>query len=102
MVERNLPGVIWIHALVRSVAGWWPVALRGFDVFVVLGISLLLSHFVEAPLSEPRQKSGVRGVLVCGVLLFYFGTSEWCHCQRDTWMLLPCLDDEQRMLVRAG
>jgi hypothetical protein len=22
---------------------------------------------------------------------FYFSTSEWCHCQPDTWMLLPAL-----------
>ena len=25
------------------------------------------------------------------LLAFYLTTSEWCHCQRDIWMLLPCL-----------
>ena len=36
VVEPNLPGVVWIHALVRSVAGWSPMVLRSFDLAVVI------------------------------------------------------------------
>ncbi len=28
VLEPNLPGVVWIHAVVRSVAGWSPEALQ--------------------------------------------------------------------------
>src|SRR5947209_1194024 len=36
---------------------------------------------------------------------FYLSTSEWCHCQRDTWMLLPALlalDLRRRQVVALG
>jgi hypothetical protein len=28
-------------------------------------------------------------LVILGVLGFYLSQSEWCHCQRDGWMLLP-------------
>jgi hypothetical protein len=91
VVEPNLPGVVWVHVIVRSLAGWSTMALRGFDLLVVMGIALLLSLFVSGPLVEKPSKQLSSGFFVAGFLLFYFSTSEWCHCQRDTWMLLPCL-----------
>jgi hypothetical protein len=39
------------------------------------------------------------------LFFFYFATSEWTHCQRDTWMLLPCLvalELRRRQVIRLG
>jgi len=91
VVEPNLPGIVWVHAIVRTLAGWSTLMLRVFDLAVVMGIALLLSRFVSGPLVERPLKHLASGFFVAGLLLFYFSTSEWCHCQRDTWMLLPCL-----------
>jgi hypothetical protein len=29
--------------------------------------------------------------VAAALLAFYFSTNEWCHCQRDVWMLPACL-----------
>ena len=103
IVEPNLPGVVWVHAVVRRLAGPSSSALLGFDFAVVIGIAFFLCRLVCGT-TQKREQSGLieqtsqpcsRETLVTcvfsSVLLFYFGTSEWCHGQRDTWMLLPCL-----------
>ena len=36
ILEPNLPGIVWIHAIVRSFIGWLSMALLVFDLFVVL------------------------------------------------------------------
>jgi len=91
IVEPNLPGVVWVHTMVRSLAGTSAISLRIFDVIVVLGIAGLLGQLASSsPLDLPGRKTA-RLLIVSLLLLFYFSTSEWCHCQRDTWMLLPCL-----------
>jgi hypothetical protein len=79
--ENNLPGMLWLHLGVRAPFGWRPEVLRGADVVVVGVVAWLLGRFV------PRG----RVWLAAGVFLFYFSTNEWCHCQRDTWMLAPAL-----------
>ncbi|MBL8812104.1 MAG: hypothetical protein JNM43_18205 [Planctomycetaceae bacterium] len=98
IVEPNLPGIVWIHAGLRSLFGWSPLVLRIFDLGVVAGISLLLSQIIvpctSSWIAELEKSSGRRLLRYSLVLLigsFYLSTSEWCHCQRDTWMLLPCL-----------
>ncbi len=98
IVEPNLPGVVWVHAGLRFLFGWSPLVLRIFDLGVVAGISLILSHIIvpcsSSWLAELEEDSGRRVLRYSLVLLigsFYLSTSEWCHCQRDTWMLLPCL-----------
>ncbi len=98
IVEPNLPGVVWIQAGLRFLFGWSPLVLRIFDLGVVAGISLILSHVIvpctSSWLAELEEDSGRRVLRYSLVLLigtFYLSTSEWCHCQRDTWMLLPCL-----------
>lgn len=98
IVEPNLPGVVWVHAGLRFLFGWSPLVLRVFDLGVVAGISLALSHIIvpcsSSWLAELEEDSGRRVLRYSLVLLigsFYLSTSEWCHCQRDTWMLLPCL-----------
>lgn len=82
--EPNLPGAVWVHMGVRSLFGWSSVALRVFDLVVFFGIVGLLLNFMPGS----RQLKGIAGALVIGC---YFSMTEWCHCQRDTWMLLPAL-----------
>ncbi len=91
VLEPNLPGIVWVHAVVRSVIGWTSSALRVFDLLVVLSIGLLLGRIAAPAMATQRQTHTIHAATLLGVMLFYFGTSEWCHCQRDTWMLLPCL-----------
>jgi hypothetical protein len=89
IVEPNFPGVVWVHMLVRSLCGWSWVALRAFDLLVLSGIAALLAVWVRR---SDESVFGVRSALLalslCGL---YFSQSEWCQCQRDTWMLLPAL-----------
>lgn len=82
--EPNLPGVVWVHMAVRSIAGWSSEALRFFDLLVVAGMTFLLTSMIPAS----RRLRGVAAVLVATC---YFSMTEWCHCQRDTWMMLPAL-----------
>lgn len=91
IVEPNLPGVVWIHTIVRSVCGDSDMVLRAFDVVIVLGITGILCCVVAEGLSSRWLRDASMAILASLLLMFYFGTSEWCHCQRDTWMLLPCL-----------
>ena len=91
VLEPNLPGIVWIHAIIRSVIGWTSPALRVFDLLVVLSIGLLLGRLATSAAAGQRQRNTIRAATLPGVMAFYLGTSEWCHCQRDTWMLLPCL-----------
>src|SRR5262249_41979112 len=84
-LENNFPGMLWLHALVRSLLGWQSEVLRGADLLVIGAAIWLLAR--QLPSGEP----GPRLALAAGLFLFYFSTSEWCHCQRDPWLLLPAL-----------
>jgi hypothetical protein len=85
-VENNLPGMLWLHLAIRSTLGWRSEALRFVDFGVVSGIAWLLMRCLPPPRSHL-----VRAGMLFILFGFYFTTSEWCHCQRDTWMLLPGL-----------
>jgi hypothetical protein len=91
VLEPNLPGIVWIHVIVRSVIGWSSPAFLIFDLLVVMAIGMLLARFAWSESAVAKEKQSIRAATCLGVMLFYLGTSEWCHCQRDTWMLLPCL-----------
>ena len=97
VLEPNLPGIVWIHAIVRSVIGWSSPAFLLFDLFVVTAVGMLLGTLDSSGTIDGREKQTTRSATMLGVMLFYLGTSEWCHCQRDTWMLLPCL---QALMIR--
>ncbi|MBV9125597.1 MAG: hypothetical protein JO112_19785 [Planctomycetes bacterium] len=85
--ETNLPGMVWLHVLVRLLLGWRSEMLRLADFVVVAGIVSLLVSWV------PASPAAGRARLALAIVLFsyYFSMSEWCHCQRDVWMLLPAL-----------
>jgi hypothetical protein len=85
--DTNTPGFVWVVAAVRSCCGWSSEALRAWDLAVVAAATAVLIAFV--------RRAGGAGYPVAwfaaGVALFYPFTSEFCHCQRDVWMLLPAL-----------
>jgi hypothetical protein len=85
MLENNTPAMIWLHAGVRAALGWSSEALRAADVLVVgAGLWLLAGWF--------HRGRPDRTLLAAGVLAaVYLSTTEWCHCQRDAWVLLPVL-----------
>jgi hypothetical protein len=91
IVEPNLPGVVWIHAIVRSLFGDSDQVLRVFDLVIALSIIGILCRVVAVKTDSRKLQHASMAVMASLLLMFYMGTSEWCHCQRDTWMLLPCL-----------
>lgn len=87
VLEPNLPGVVWIHLLLRAIAGDSSEALRAFDLLsfvVVMGFAWGLLK-----MSGASRRTAMWSVLACS--MFYLSTSEWCHCQRDMWMLAPAM-----------
>jgi hypothetical protein len=83
--DTNLPGMAWLHLVIRSLFGWRSEVIRAADVVVVAAIAVLL---VRWDLNLPRHG---RMWTAFALLAFYFSTSEWCQNQRDVWMLLPSL-----------
>jgi hypothetical protein len=87
VADLNLPGMVWLHVVVRSPLGWSSEALRLVDFLVVSGIVALLLHWLRLLGLSAASRVWTAVMLFA----FYFSTSEWVHCQRDTWMLLPSL-----------
>ncbi len=102
--ETNLPGMVWIHALLRPLIGWSHEAIRAMDLLVFGAILLVLTRFICA--SRIRgwpvgTGSAIQGVVnhrvrlqsqiwfLVAACLFYLFETEFIHCQRDGWMLLP-------------
>lgn len=83
IVEPNLPGVVWIHLAVRPLVGWSSEAIRTVDLLIFAGIVFLGMRMLRTP------QAG--GAFAFTASAFYLCCNEWCHCQRDTWMLLPAL-----------
>lgn len=85
--DNGLPGMVWLHVAVRSALGWRSEVIRLADFLIVaLSVGMLALWLRFQGLSRAAQ------VWTAVVLFgFYFATSEICHCQRDTWMLLPAL-----------
>src|SRR5262245_4942929 len=84
---HGVPGMMLLQAAVRAALGWGSVALRLADFAFVSGCVWLLAR-------QPPLGGGPRAapVLLAALLYYcYFATTEWCHCQPDTWMLLPAL-----------
>jgi hypothetical protein len=86
LFDGNFPGIVWLHSAIRAAFGWRSEVLRAVDLAVVGAIVGLLVGWL--PRSVPAAGRIGVGAVLAG---FYLSTSEWCHCQRDVWMLLPCL-----------
>ena len=85
--DTNLPGIDWIMAGVRFVFGWSYEALRAFDLIVVGTTCALLRSWIR----NAGGTAASAAWFIAGMALFYPFTSEFCHCQRDPWMLLPAV-----------
>ena len=83
--DTNLPGMVWLHALVRSLFGWSSEAMRAADAVVVALTTAALALF----LGKLGVSRAGRAWFAVAVAAFYPFLTEFCHCQRDTWMLLP-------------
>jgi hypothetical protein len=83
--ETNLPGMVWMHCLVRPVVGWSHEAIRVVDLLVFSCVVLLLARL----LSHSGISRNGRIWFATAAFLFYLFESEFIHCQRDGWMLLP-------------
>jgi len=85
--ETNLPGMVWLHAVIRPIVGWSSEAFRAVDLMVV-GSSILLLGLLLKRIGVPRR------VIVWSTaasFFFYLYQTEYSHCQRDGWMLLPTI-----------
>jgi hypothetical protein len=85
--ETSPPGILWIHLAVRSLLGWSSEAIRFADLLFVGAIIGLLIRWLRLS----GQSTATLLWTVVALCAFYFPLSEHCHCQRDTWMLLPAL-----------
>jgi hypothetical protein len=85
--DVNLPGMVWVHIAIRGLLGWSFVALRAADLVLVAGVVWLLVGWWGSD-----RFSGAARLWTSALLFaFYLSTSEMCHAQRDTWLLLPAL-----------
>lgn len=85
--DTNLPGMVWAHMGIRSLLGWSSEALRLADILIVFATFALL----VGPLQGPKTPRAARIWMFAALSAAYLSTSEFCHCQRDTWMLLPAV-----------
>jgi hypothetical protein len=85
--QTNPPGTLWIHGFTRTCFGNSSEALRWMDLFLVGSIVANLALWMRR-----LQRSPVIAWGVVLVLIWLYGwQSIWCQCQRDLWMLAPCL-----------
>lgn len=94
ILEPNFPGVVWIHLAVRGIVGDTEFAMRLADLVIVgCAVTLLLQVAGAGPGNsvKPSRAPSPRALAAGGFFasLFYLTRNEWCHCQRDAWMLLP-------------
>ncbi|NLF72348.1 MAG: type IV toxin-antitoxin system AbiEi family antitoxin domain-containing protein [Candidatus Anammoximicrobium sp.] len=83
IVEPNLPGVIWIQAAVRATLGESSLALRALDLLLFTAWAVTSRHW----LAVSGATRAAQTWLVLVLFVCYFSFSEWCHCQRDVWLL---------------
>ncbi len=83
----QLPGMPWALAGVRALLGKSAGAVRATDLAVVAGVVALLLLWLRA---AGVGRAG-RAWLALPLFALYLTTTEWCHAQPDTWMLLPAL-----------
>jgi hypothetical protein len=81
------PGMVWCQLAVRSQVGWSSIALRCADL-AILAVSILL---MLRTCGLGRQARAASVWLAAILFLCYFMSTEWAHCQPDSWMLMPAL-----------
>lgn len=85
--DTNLPGFVWTLVLVRRGFGPSTEAVRLVDLAIVFSCVALLFRLAK--------RAGADGTALAwfaaGTAIFYPFATEFCHAQRDVWMLLPSL-----------
>ena len=97
ILEPNFPGVVWVHMMIRGIGGWSPTWMRIADLLIVLTSLLILFRLAApesrcdspTPTASLIQRNHIRAAGTLTAVFFYLTRNEWCHCQRDCWMLLP-------------
>src|SRR5688572_28749497 len=87
LFDTNLPGFVWAMTALSAAFGPNALVVRVVDLFVVLGVVLLLDRLAKWGGATPAG----RWWALAGAALFYPFTVEMSHAQRDTWMALPGL-----------
>ncbi len=85
--DTNLPGIDWVMAAIRATCGWSYEALRVWDLLIVAGCVAILASLAK----RSNASNAAIAWLAAAVALWYPFTSEFNHCQRDVWMLLPAV-----------
>jgi hypothetical protein len=85
--ETNLPGMVWLHCLVRPIVGWSHEAIRAVDLLVISTVVFLLTRIMKRSGASVSR----RVWFAVAAALFYLFETEFIHCQRDGWMLLPAV-----------
>jgi hypothetical protein len=85
MLENNTPTMIGLHWAIRTAFGWSTEALRIADLAVVGSAIALLACWFH------RGRWDLRLFTAALLATLYLTTTEWCHVQRDVWMLLPVM-----------
>ncbi len=85
--DTNPPGMPWVHCVIRGLLGWRSETIRIVDLLVV-GTSCWLLLQWQSLVGLSRAQRGWTAFLLA---FFYLSTTEFEHCQRDVWMLLPAL-----------
>lgn len=83
--DTNLPGIDWSMAAIRRICGWSYEVLRVWDLLIVAALTLLLARIAR----RAGASNAAVAWFAAAVALWYPFTSEFNHCQRDVWMLLP-------------
>jgi hypothetical protein len=85
--DTNPPGFVWLMCAVFAAFGHWPEALRAVDLVVVGAVTVLLLRWARA---AGASRAAVAWS-AAGIASFYPFISEFCHVQRDAWMMLPAI-----------
>ena len=87
-VDHNgMPGILYLHLLVRKVTGPSSEGMRAFDLVVLTACLWLISLWMK----RAGNRRSTRAAAVGGLFVFYVSLPEWCHCQVDLWMLFFAL-----------
>src|SRR5438067_3855087 len=85
--DTNPPGFVWLMCPIYAAFGPCPEALRTIDLLIVGTITVLLLRWARAAGAGRADLAWA----AAGVASFYPRSSEFCHIQRDLWILLPAV-----------
>ena len=85
--DTNLPGFVWLLTGVRALFGGGSTPARAVDLVVVAAIATLIAVWLR----RNGKSRSLTAWFCAGIALFYPFTYEFCHVQRDTWMLMPAV-----------